>query len=82
MYRIIAHNKSDNSDRKENPMEAISLKAARINADLTQEQVKERTGFARSTLINWESGKTSPRYADLLTLCELYGIPVECVKVK
>lgn len=38
----------------------ITLRAARINAGLLQGQVKDRTGYARSTLTSWESGKITP----------------------
>ena len=60
----------------------ITLKAARVNAGLTQQQVEEKTGFARSTLTRWENGKGFPRIDDLTTLCNLYGIPVENIKRK
>lgn len=58
----------------------ITLKAARVNAGLTQLQVEKATGFARSTLTRWESGKVSPRMEDVEVLCKLYGIPLECIK--
>lgn len=60
----------------------ITLRAARINAGLSQEQVKEKTGYARSTLVSWESGKVIPRADDLKVLCGLYQIPIECIKIK
>lgn len=58
----------------------ITLKAARVNAGLTQQQVENATGYARSTLAGWENGKVSPRLKDLEVLCRLYEIPVECIK--
>lgn len=58
----------------------ITLRAARVNAGLTQTQVEAATGFARSTLFRWETGKGFPRIDDLTTLCNLYGVPVECIK--
>lgn len=58
----------------------ITLKAARINAGLTQEQVKAVTGYSRNTLYRWENGIGSPKWRDMQRLCELYGIPVECIK--
>lgn len=58
----------------------ITLKAARVNAGLTQAEVEKKTGFARSTLVRWENGKGFPRIDDLTTLCELYGVPVDCIK--
>ena len=58
----------------------ITLKAARVNAGFTQEQVEKATGFARSTLTRWENGKGFPRIDDLTTLCDMYGISVEHIK--
>ena len=60
----------------------ITLRAARVNAGLTQEQVHQSTGIARSTLKRWERGETSPKVTELADLCELYGIPVEQIKLK
>ena len=60
----------------------LTLRAARVNAGMTQQQVFEKTGFARSTLARWEKGETLPRLNDLAVLCELYGIPMECIKWK
>lgn len=52
----------------------ISLKAARVNAEMTQKEAAERMGVDVSTLINWESGKTSPRAVQLQQLCDVYGV--------
>lgn len=61
-------------------MVRITLKAARVNAGLTQQQVEAATGIARSTLTRWENGKVSPRMDDLEKLCALYGVPPEFIK--
>lgn len=58
----------------------ITLKAARINAGLTQKAVRAALGYSRNTLYRWESGIGSPKWKDLQRLCGLYGIPVECIK--
>lgn len=58
----------------------ITLKAARVNAGLTQKEVSAATGHSRSTLIRWENGITSPKVKDLQVLCKLYGIPKELIK--
>ena len=58
----------------------ITLKAARINAGFTQEQVEAESGISRSTLYRWEHGKGFPRVNDLDKLCRMYGIPMECIK--
>lgn len=60
----------------------ITLKAARVNAGLTQQQVHEATGIARSTLKRWERGDTSPRVSELANLCKLYGVPAEHIKLE
>lgn len=58
----------------------ITLKAARINAGFTQEQVKEKLGYSRNSLHRWENGIGSPKFNTLTKLCDLYGVPVECIK--
>lgn len=50
----------------------ISLKAARVNAELTQKKVAQQLAISNNTLINWESGKTSPNYLQLQKLCKIY----------
>ena len=52
----------------------ISLKAARVNAEMTQKESAERMGVDVSTVINWENGKTSPKAVQLQRLCEVYGV--------
>lgn len=56
------------------PTTKLTLKAARVNAGLTQQQVAEQTGIARSTLIRWEKGLTKPSKPTLAGLCALYHI--------
>ena len=58
----------------------ITLRAARINAGLTQEQVQEQLGISRSTLHRIETGKCSPKYKTLCQLCQLYGISPALIK--
>lgn len=58
----------------------ITLRAARVNAGLTQEQVQARLGISRSTLHRIETGKSSPKYKTLCDLCRLYGISTELIK--
>lgn len=55
-------------------MPKISLKAARVNANLSQQDAAERLGVAVSTLRNWEAGKTYPTKPKIDKLCEVYGI--------
>lgn len=60
----------------------ITLRAARINAGLTQEQVQEQMGISRSTLHRIETGKCSPKYKTLCQLCQLYGISPALIKAE
>ena len=55
-------------------MPKISLKAARVNTNLSQQEAAARIGVSVSTLRNWESGKTFPNQPKIEKLCEVYGI--------
>lgn len=55
-------------------MPKISLKAARVNAKLSQQAAADLIGVAVSTLRNWETGKTFPTKPKIDKICEVYGI--------
>lgn len=55
----------------------ISLKAARVNAGLTQSEAAERLGINRLTLNSWENGKVIPRTPFIMAMSQVYGIPVD-----
>lgn len=54
----------------------ITLKAARVKVGLTQSQVAEKLAVDRTTMVNWESGKTSPTLDNAQRMCRLYGISI------
>lgn len=54
----------------------ISLKAARINAELTVERASEEIGVSKQTLLNWEMDKTEPSINQFKRLSDLYKIPL------
>lgn len=58
-------------------MPKITLKAARVNAGMSQSEAASRLGVAVSTLRNWEAGKTFPTKPKIDMICELYGIPFD-----
>ena len=60
-------------------MPKITLKAARVNAGLSQAEAAKKIGVASSTLRNWEAGKTFPNQPKIEKLCEVYGIPFEVI---
>lgn len=51
----------------------ITIKAARVNAGLSQEEAAKRLDIGVKTLQNWESGATSPRADKMPDICNLYG---------
>ena len=62
-------------------MPKITLKAARVNAGMTQDDVARVLHRTKQTIVNWETGVTDIRYNDLQTLSELYQMPIEDIKI-
>jgi len=58
-------------------MKKITLKAARVNAGLTQTEAAEKIGVSATTIQNWESGKKDLRYSHFLKACEVYDMDPE-----
>lgn len=52
----------------------ISLKAARVNANLTQEQAGKAIGVSTNTISRWELGVSAPHYRYFSSICETYGL--------
>lgn len=63
-------------------MPEITLKAARINAGLTQKELADRLGISNTTVNNWENGDTEPTLSQLRKLSELSGIPMDFICVR
>ena len=59
----------------------ITLKAARVNAEMTQDEAAERIGKSKQTIVNWEKGIASIKYCDLLKLSEIYDMPIEYIRM-
>lgn len=57
-------------------MKKLSLKAARVNAGLTQEEAAQAINVTGKTLISWEKGVTHPTVDKLLRLCSLYDVQI------
>jgi hypothetical protein len=55
--------------------DGMTLKAARVNAGLTQKKAAEMLGISEFTLIRYESGKSSPDVHTLKKIEQLYGVP-------
>ena len=55
----------------------ISLAAARVNSNLTQDQACKAIHVTKQTLVNWEKGKTSPSVEKAELISKVYGIPLQ-----
>lgn len=55
---------------------AISMKAARVNAGLTQKQAAKELGMSKNTLANYESGISVPKIDVAQKMAALYGLSV------
>lgn len=53
------------------------LKAAREDADLTQEEASEKIGIQRQQLSRYERGAVEPTVTRLRELCELYNVSAD-----
>ena len=62
-------------------MPKITLKAARVNAELTLDEAAEIMGKSKQMIVNWENGKADIRYSDLLKLSEIYEMPIEYIRI-
>lgn len=60
-------------------MQPISLKSARVNANLKQIDVANFLRVSKTTVISWEKGKTCPRIDQAQKLCKLYKLPMDAI---
>lgn len=57
----------------------VSLKAARVNANLNQTEAAKKIGVTRDTISNWETGKSSPSVVQFKTIEQVYGISYDSI---
>lgn len=57
----------------------ITLKAARVNADLSQKEAASALGINVSTLQNYESGKTVPDWSTVKLIEKVYKYPADYI---
>ena len=51
----------------------VTMKAMRVNAEMSQDQASKAIGITKRTLAKWESHETFPNAVQLKRLCEVYG---------
>ena len=54
-----------------------NLKAARINCNLTQEEVSKTLYVSQQTISNWEKEISTPDINNLVKISELYHVSIE-----
>jgi len=55
----------------------ITLKAARINRNLSQKAAAKALNVSNKTLWSWENGLSVPKADKIDAICELYEIPYD-----
>lgn len=55
----------------------MTLRAARINKQLTQKEVAEKLGCTMPTIAAWENGKSKITLDNVKKLLELYEVSIE-----
>ena len=71
-------------------MVQITLRAARVNAGLSQKVAAAHLDVSNKTLSNWENGLTFPTTDMIPIICKLYGVsydqlnflPIDSLKAK
>ena len=59
----------------------ISLAAARVNANMTQEQAANAINVSKATIYSWENGKSKIPFESLVNLCNVYKFPIDYIFV-
>lgn len=57
----------------------ISLKAARVNAEMSQSEAAKKLGISKATLQNYEAGNTVPDILMSHKIEDVYGFPVDFI---
>ena len=54
----------------------VTMRAARVNADLTQAEFAKKIGVGLKTVQNWEAGSSSPRADMMPAICKALGCQI------
>lgn len=55
-------------------MASVTLKAARVNANMTRNEAASKLGVSVDTLFNWENGRTFPNVPQIKKIEEVYSV--------
>lgn len=59
----------------------ITLEACRVNAHMSQKEWSEAIGVSKTTIFNWENGRSEPTASQLRIISEKSGVPMELIFV-
>lgn len=59
----------------------ISLTAARANAGMSQQEWADAIGVDKSTVWNWEAGKSEPSLSQIRKISQMSKIPMDYIFV-
>ncbi len=59
----------------------LSLEALRVNVNMTQQDVADRLGVSRYTVIKWESGHMEPKGLVIYALAKLYEVEIDTIRI-
>lgn len=57
----------------------ISLAAARINKEMTQDEVAKYLKVSKHTVLDWEKGRKEPTINQALIISNLYELPLDAI---
>jgi DNA-binding XRE family transcriptional regulator len=55
----------------------LSIKAARVNANLTQRELANIVGVTTQTVNSWENGYREPKVSQAKALCDALGVQMD-----
>lgn len=59
----------------------LSIEALRVNLGMTQQDVADRLGVSRHTVMNWEKGDMVPKELVIYALAKLYNVEIDTIRI-
>ena len=58
----------------------LSIKAARTNKNLTQNEFAKAVGVTKKTVWAWENGKAKPHFDKIEPICSVLGVSYDNIR--
>lgn len=59
----------------------LTLEALRVNAGMTQQDVADKLGVSRQTVMKWENGQVEPKELVIYALAKLYDVDIDYIRI-